>query len=387
MIDENLKQFATEVEWKHYTALHEHGSQRKAAAAVGVTKTAVAESINRLKKKAAKRGYAPEHDMVHPTPETHYVKGVSTLYGDDGTVKAQWVKSDISKHAQLEAVLERVEASANSVKPLPPVKQPKESDDDLLTIYPLGDPHIGMYAWAQEAGEDFDCDIARQDLVNAMSYLVSAAPNSKQCIILNVGDFFHADDPTNTTPQNKNPLDVDGRWPRVLEMGFFVLVDLVTLALKKHEHVSVRSTPGNHDPKSTIPLTLYLRAWFKDEPRVTVEDSTRVHQYDRFGKCLFGFTHGDKMKKVTELGALMAVDCSDWWSGSKFRYWFHGHFHSRRLVEALGCLVEGFRNLAPNDAWHQGEGYRSGRDMCAITFHKEHGEVSRNTCDISRIRT
>lgn len=385
MIDEFLRQFATPEQWEKYTLSEEVGVVA-AAKQLGVSHSTISKSNQRLMARAARQGYAPDADMIRPVPDPRYAKRVSTNYDADGQVRQQWVISEIDSNAQAVALIERIAEISETIKPLKPVKGPKDTDDDLLTIYPLGDPHIGMYAWAQEAGEDFDCDIARQDLVNAMGYLVDAAPKSRECIVLNVGDYFHADDPTNRTPQNKNQLDVDGRWMRVLEMGFFVMIDLISIALKKHEVVRVRSTPGNHDPKSTNPLTLFTRAWYRDEPRVIVEDSMSIHQYQAFGKCLFGFTHGDKIKKPNELGALMAVDCEALWSGSKFRYWLHGHFHSKRVIEALGCIVEGFRNLAPNDAWHQGEGYRSGRDMNAITYHKEYGEVTRNTCDISRVR-
>jgi transposase-like protein len=387
MIDENLRPYADERQWEIYTVYCETGSSIKTAKRLGINNaSSVRKTVRRLKKRAAIAGYAPDADMTRPVPDPRYAKRVSTNYDQDGNVRQQWVISEINKDAQAEEVINRIAEVCDSIKPLKPVKAPKDTDDDLLTIYPLGDPHIGMYAWAAEAGEDFDCDIARQDLVNACAYLVSATPKSRECIILNVGDFFHADDPTNRTPQSGNQVDVDGRWPRVLEIGFFLLVDLVSLALKKHEVVRVRSTPGNHDPKSTIPLTLFLRAWFREDPRVIIEDSTPTYQYYSFGKCLFGFTHGHTIKKPTELGALMAVDCRELWSASEFRYWLHGHYHIKRLIEALGCLVEGFRNLPPNDAWHQSQGYRSGRDMCAITYHKEYGEVTRNTCDITRAR-
>lgn len=385
-MDSKLKEYATESELRYIAAIEEFGSHGKASKALGVNRASVSKAMKRLKVRAAKQGYAPEHDMTRPVPEGFTVKGVSTYYNDEGKPTGQWVKSQQDKDAQMEALINRIEAITETVKPLKPVKPPKDVDKDTLTIYPLGDPHVGMYAWSKEAGEDFDCDIARQDLVNAMAYLVEAAPPSKECLVLNVGDFFHADDPSNATPGNKNQLDVDGRWARVLEMGFFILIDLISMALKKHEVVRVRSTPGNHDPKSTIPLTLFVRAWFKDDPRVVVEDATAIYQYQAFGKCLFGFTHGDKLRRLDELGALMAVDCADHWSGSTHRYWLHGHFHSKRVLEVMGCLVEGVRNLAPNDAWHQGSGYRSGRDMQAITYHRDYGEIARNTCDITRVR-
>jgi len=47
-----------------------------------------------IKARAAKKGVAPESDLNHPVPGGVAVKGVSTLYGKDGNVTAQWVKTD-----------------------------------------------------------------------------------------------------------------------------------------------------------------------------------------------------------------------------------------------------------------------------------------------------
>ncbi len=48
-------------------------------------------------------------------------------------------------------------------------------------------------------------------------------------------------------------------------------------------------------------------------------------------------------------------------------------------------MVESFRTLAAKDAWHSSAGYRAGRDMCTITYHREFGEVARATANIDMI--
>jgi len=50
------------------------------------------------------------------------------------------------------SVAERIRDALEGMKPLPRVKPPKDCDSDLLTVYCIADAHIGMYAWAQEAG-------------------------------------------------------------------------------------------------------------------------------------------------------------------------------------------------------------------------------------------
>jgi len=81
----------------------------------------------------------------------------------------------------------------------------------------------------------------------------------------------------------------------------------------------------------------------------------------------------------------MAVDCNDIWSDTKFRYWLLGHVHHQSLKEYPSCTVETFRTLSGKDAWHASMAYRSGQDLKVITYHKDHGEVSRNTINISLI--
>ena len=197
-------------------------------------------------------------------------------------------------------------------------------------------------------------------------------------------DYFHADDASNTTPRGKNPLDVDGRYHKVLEKGLQLAANLVEIALTKHDLVHWRSSEGNHNPHSSIVISQFLKAYFRNEPRVIIHDSPKAFYYFQFGTCLFGFTHGHTCKP-DKLGELMAVDCADTWSTTKHRYWLLGHVHHLSTKEYPSCLVETFRTLSGKDAWHTAMSYRSGQDLKVITYHKDHGEVSRQTLNLSLI--
>lgn len=237
----------------------------------------------------------------------------------------------------------------------------------------MGDPHFGMYAWAAECGDDFDLRLARKLTYAAIDQLVSDAPAAEHGLIVQLGDFFHGDDDRNQT-QSGHPLDIDTRHTRVQEVGFWAMVYVIRAALAKHKHVTVRIVQGNHDPKSSVALRLMLWAYFNNEPRVNIDTSPAAHWYFKFGRVLIGATHGDK-SKPKDLGAIMATDRPEDWGSSDFRYFYHGHFHSKRKdTEHPGCDVEGFQTLAPKDAWHAGQGYRSGRSMTAIILHKKFGE-------------
>jgi hypothetical protein len=149
--------------------------------------------------------------------------------------------------------------------------------------------------------------------------------------------------------------------------------------------VTVRNLPGNHDPEVATALARALRAWFRNEPRVTIQDAYRVHQYERFGNVLLGFHHGDSTP-AHELPGIMAVDEREAWGATEFHYWHCGHVHHKiKDKEHPGCVIETHRILAPGDAWHVGR-YRAGRGMSVITYDRQYGEIGRATVGIERVK-
>ena len=115
-------------------------------------------------------------------------------------------------------------------------------------------------------------------------------------------------------------------------------------------------------------------------------DTVNAFHYFEFGKNLIGVHHGHSVKKEN-LGKVMAADRPEAWGRTKYRYWLTGHIHHRTVLEDFNVIVESFRTLAGKDAWHTNQGYRAGRDMTSIIYHKEYGESDRHRCDILRARS
>lgn len=385
MLDTRLKDWATPKQAEIIDAIISTGSQRKAAAKLGCAKANVDSALKAVRKKAALAGYSPDHGMVHPAPQPFSVKGVSTLYGPEGDVKAQWVKTKLNESQAEEAIKEFVNYLVSEAKGLSPiVKPPKASLEDILCVYPFGDPHIGMYSWAQECGEDFDLVEAERLTLGAVDALVSAAPAAKTAILLPLGDVFHANDQTNATPGHKHQLDVDSRYPKVIGVGIKTFRHAVLRALEKHENVIVRIEPGNHDPQAKWALAFALDAYFENNPRVEIDLSPAKFWFYKFGKVLIGSTHGDTARHEA-LPGIMAADRPEDWGLTKHRYWYTGHVHHISVKEFPGVICESFRTLAAKDAYAAGHGYRAGRDMRCIVHHKDHGEIGRHICDVGMI--
>ena len=383
---EYLRPFATTLRQQEaLDALLKAQTAAAAAEEMGTAQRNLFKLLSRMKHEAAMRGVAPGQDMTHETAEGFVVKGTSTLYGEDGDVKAQWVKTQQGPAQSLSQIREAIAEAMEDYRGVyRPRKAPTSDTSDLLACYVMGDPHIGCYAHAEEAGENFDVKIAREDLLNATSRLVAVAPKTDHALIANLGDFFHADNRGNTTTRG-TPVDVDTRWPQVLQAGCMLMVDLITLALSKHPRVSVVNCIGNHDDHSSVMLSAFLAAYFHAEPRVEVLPTTNKFHYFQHGKTLIACTHGDTIK-LNALTEIMATDKPEMWAQSQHRYWYTGHIHHTTRQELRGSVVESFRTLAAKDAWHMNSGYRSGRDMFCIVHDKEYGEVERHRCDIRRAR-
>jgi hypothetical protein len=326
---------------------------------------------------------ASEFDLV---PDGHHVRGVSTLVDGQGNVRSQWITTRHDQIAREAAFWEACAVHVAEYKGIAKaVRAPKCTDSDTCTVYPLGDPHIGMMAWSQETGQDFDLKIAERDLIATVHRLVASAPNSELAVLANVGDFFHADDNTQLTPASKHKLDVDSRAAKVFRLGCTMMRTLIDLLLTKHARVDVRNVPGNHDPTTSRMLAMWLEAVYEREPRVTITPNLNPFSYLEFGRNLFGFTHGDGCKPA-DLPGVMASDQAESWGRTDFRLWFTGHIHHETCKEFHGCTVESFRTLASRDYWHHSKGYRTGRSLSAITFHRDYGEISRSTVDLRLAR-
>jgi hypothetical protein len=384
-IDPKLREYArTEAQRKYIDAIIEHGSARKAAAALGCAKNAVNEAVDRVRKEAARQGYAPGHFDNGVAPGFNMGK-VTVQRGPSGEVERTWERQSPDQARAQELLREFAADLALDIKGLAPLtKPPAVADADLMCVYPMGDPHFGMHAWWQDAGDDFDLKKAEALTCGAVDRLVASAPAAHTALLLNLGDMFHADNQKNQS-QSGHQLDVDGRWAKVQKVGLMAMIHCARRLLEKHQKVILRINRGNHDGHSAYALALMLSCYFHNEPRIEVDLSPATMWYYRFGKVLIGSTHGDTIKGP-DMVPVMAADRPEDWGATVHRYVYVGHVHHQDIKEYRGGVVEYFRTLAARDAWHAGQGYRAGRDMRLIVLHKDHGEVERHRCDVAMLQ-
>lgn len=382
-IDPGLYDYCTDRQREVLEAIEAaDGNGAVAAEALGVFKTYPADCLRTVKAKAARQGYAPGH-FEYGTAPGYAMGKVTVQRGPNGDVERVWERQSPESQLAQEAFEQAIQDLCKGVS-VPPKPAPTHCNDDLLTVIPMGDPHFGLLSWAKETGENFDLEIAERLTFEAVDRLCDMTPATGTALLLNLGDYFHADNSTNRTPRGGNVLDVDGRFAKIASVGFRAMVRCVDRLLEKHGRVIVRNNPGNHDPHQAAMLNIAVSARYHDEPRVCVDPSPSSFFFFRFGKVLIGSTHGDGAK-LGDLPLIMANDAPQDWAKAAFRVWHCGHFHHDQVKDSTGCTVETHRTLAAGDAWHRHHGYRAGRDMKAIVYSRIYGEVNRVRCGVEML--
>lgn len=377
IIDEAIKQWATPRQCEFISAVNEHGSHTKASISLGVSRQAIDEGVRRAKVTAAKAGYSPEHDMNRTVPEGYDVRGVSTLYGKDGDVKIQWVKSQINSERQRELMQEAFSAMSEELPRVPPMEIASGFQKSLCNLYTITDAHVGMLAWGKEGGDDWDLKIAEKTLVDCFEQMVSGSPAAETCIINQLGDFLHYDGLLPVTPAHGHVLDADGRFSKMVGVAIRVLRRMIDFALARHATVTLVLAEGNHDLASSVWLRHMFKALYENEPRIRVIDTELPYYCCQHGRVMLGFHHGH-MKGNAALPLLFATQFSKTWGDTDYRYVHTGHRHHVDEKEHSGMTVVQHATLAAKDAYAARGGWASSRQARVMTYHSKHGLVAVN---------
>lgn len=240
------------------------------------------------------------------------------------------------------------------------------------------DLHLGRLSWAQESGADWDSGLARHAAVMATRELVGylrAFGVSK--ILLPLGnDLLHADATiagSGGATTKGTPLDVDSRWQAMFRAASEVCREIIEICAQVAPIHAV-IVPGNHDSTRMFFLGDLLAAWYRNEPRVTIENNPTPRKYFKFGNTLLGLAHGHN-EKVTDLPLLMAQESPGEWASTRHREWHIGHRHSAALQEVGGVRIRTIPSLSAPDAWHAEKGYRNVRTAEAYIWDESAGFI------------
>ena len=368
----------TEAQQAAWDAVEKHGGIAQAARALGRDERGMRRLIKRAKAAQARQGVSPEHDINRPVPEILTMSGLSDMRrNSDGLPVWYKFREDREKVAQL--MREAVEAMREEIPAAEPIPAPVTvADSDLLNLYVLTDFHLGMLAWAEETGDDWDMRIAEETLMAWFRYAIAHAPPAQTAYFAQIGDLLHFDGLEAVTPASGHILDADTRFAKLVRVAIRCLRRAIKMMLGKYQTVVVLMADANHDPSGSVWLREFFAALYEDEPRVVVDQNCDTYYcYEHGQTCLF-FHHGHK-RKPGDISKVFAGKYPEPFGRTRYRYAHMGHLHHIDVREDQLMVVEQHRTLCGKDAYASRGGWLSERSSPVITYCKREGEVSRLT--------
>lgn len=373
--DPSWDNFTVPATQRYLEAVRTHGGVVAAAQSLDLAHSTVSQGLSRL---ARARARVDPTLHARSAPESYQLRGVSTLLDANGNVKQTWVKTQQDNDRRLELLREALaEVVENHRGKLDPLPDPGHGDEDLWAVYPWADAHIGLYAWAPETREDnWDVKIAVKRYRSMTGRLIAMAPPAATGVLLNLGDFFHADGVRSETT-NGTPQDTDGRWYKIAKAGVGLTRWAIDQMLSKHRRVKVVVKPGNHDESVLTMLLVCLAALYEREPRVeVVEDPAKVTVLEH-GQNLIAAAHGDKrLSKLEDLPGVIAARWPEEWGRTRHRLAYTGHLHDDRVIPDPGMPVEILRTATPDGSWAALK-FVGQRDLKCDVWHARDGRVAR----------
>lgn len=373
--DATYPEWVTPTQIKYLEAVKEHGTARKAARALGLSDDTVAKSLRAYRREAARRGIAPGH-FEHGTAPGFQMAKVTVQRGPDGEVERTWERQTPDDEKREALIQAAIQAACESIPRLKPRPAPAFTADALLTEYIFTDYHLGMRAWAEEGGADWNLEIAEDLLTRSFEYLISSAPPSRVGLIAQLGDFMHFDGLCPVTPTSRHVVDAAGHYTEVVRVAVRCLRRMVDMALLKHAEVVILAAEGNHDIASSVWMRELLKALYEGEPRVAIMDSGKPYYAYQHGFTMLAYHHGHGRKKEG-LSHYFAAAFPVMWGATRYRYGASGHYHHEITVkEEPGMRWTQHSTLAPNDSHSARGGYVSQRKAVANTYSEKTGRVA-----------
>lgn len=323
-----------------------------------------------------RHGIAPEHGLNVPMP-AGYLMGKVTVQQAGGNVERTWTRMSPDAEMQQAAMEAAIAAMAERLPRERPVPAPRRTRADLCNLYVLTDYHLGMLAWGEETGEDWDLQIAEDLMVRWFSAAIAQSPAADVGVFAQLGDFLHWDGMDAVTPTSRHLLDADTRFQKLVRVAIRVVRRVIGMLLGKHKRVHIIMAEGNHDIASSIWMREWLATIYENEPRVTVDRNPDPYYCYEHGYAALLFHHGHK-HRMKNIDTVFVAKYREVFGRTKLAHAHMGHLHHIDIKETNLMTVEQHRTLAPSDSHASRGGWMSDREAQVITYSAKSGrEVGR----------
>ena len=279
------------------------------------------------------------------------------------------------------------------IVPAIPLISPK--GDEKVAVINLFDAHLDKISFLSETDEQNTLESNISRFEGAFDEILSmvAGTNPELIIFPISGDLFQSNDANLTT---KKGTDQKHQQHPDYKDAYKQSLHLIRRCIDKAKQfapIRVLSLQGNHDEDKMFYFATALEIAYEKDANVDVVDCSRKQRvYERYGRWLFGFAHGDKEKsKVKDLPNLMATDKDSrrHWSEIEQAVFFLGDIHHEREYDLLrtqdfrGVKVKFLRGVTGTDKWHTDHGWTGvPKTAYADVYDKNSGRVAYFALDV-----
>lgn len=280
--------------------------------------------------------------------DSYSARKIKTTATDDRTwYGAEWVREEVTED-KLELILDMMQKHIPEYKKFYPIQFPGEN----LLVPILFDAHIDKHSL-----------IGGKTYIQVVDEIIETALGlnlSIDRVLLVIGNDFGNTDNVQSNTTSGTPQHNSVHWARSID----IRCNYAVHAIEKFSSIAntdVVMVHGNHDRYSNQWLGKVLEAWFRNNSRVSVDNTADSRKYYLWNKNMFGFVHGNEETDYL-LPALMATESPKKWGSSMYREVFTGHFHRKRnayypLDEQHGMTVRWMPALSGLDDWHKLKGF------------------------------
>lgn len=301
-------------------------------------------------------------------------------WGKDGELNYQFKcklkpKKEISVEETVEMAKELIKEEIKPFK-VENVKPRKDLDNDLGILCNIVDLHIDRRCYASATGEDYDIKKAEEKFNDIIEGLLKWQEVERVGhLFYTIGnDFFNYDNINGATSKG-TPL-VDANYRDMYRKGLELQIKALKTFKKYFNQIHCFLVAGNHDEILDYTLYLHLQQMFsEDKSYVFDEDYKKVKAF-LFGDNSIYLSHGDiPAKRLTSALPDMFPRI---WGDSKYRYYFHGHFHNgledKKTMSGLKRIQQG--SNIETDLYEYNNGYiNSIKEQELYEFSKTKGEI------------
>jgi len=295
--------------------------------------------------------------------------GVKVLYSSKVSVKPrteyQWNEEDAKKiFSSLETCTRTINKSN--------IKTSQYKKNGKLLIVPISDFHLNLLSDKLSTGNEYNMQIAEDIFFQVINDVIDRVEDKvfEKVLFVTGNDFITADN-TNGTTTRGTPQEVSASWFKAVHKATELIVRAIDM-LTEIAPVDVILVPSNHDLHTMFGVIQTVKAWYRGNDNVYVDDSHLPRKYYEFGKTLLTFSHDIKVKDALQI---ITTEAKDKWSNCEHIVLMLAHLHQAMVYEKQGYLeVLRLPTVSGFSRWSNDKGYiQTEKKNQSFIVSKEYG--------------